>query len=120
MTRAQARAETVSRVMAAASTVFGEQGYRSSTIRLIAHAAGVSVGDGVQRRVEGRPVPAQRGGTLDGQLAGDDPGGLRRSDGDRAGLVYVGRMVEASIAMPEAIQDYFKSCPRYEWEPASD
>ena len=33
---------------------------------------------------------------------------------------YVGRMVEASIAMPEAIQDYFKSCPRYEWEPASD
>ena len=43
-TRAQARVATVAKVMAAASRVFGERGYRATTIPLIAEAAGVSVG----------------------------------------------------------------------------
>ena len=52
-TRAQARVATVAKVMAAASRVFGEYGYRKATIPLIADAAGVSVGSFLARRLVG-------------------------------------------------------------------
>lgn len=107
MTRAQARAATVAKVMGAASKVFGEQGYRATTIPLIASAAGVSVGtvasvgskdDLFLRSVE--------------ELSTANSLAMIREASAAATVTervwgYVGRMVEASISMPDQIQDYF-------------
>jgi AcrR family transcriptional regulator len=107
VTRAEAREATVGRVMMAAAKVFGEQGYRGATIPLIARVAGVSVGtvasvgskdDLFLRSVEELSTAnslamireASSAETVTEQVWG-----------------YVGRMVEASIAMPDQIQDYF-------------
>nr|WP_300151038.1 TetR/AcrR family transcriptional regulator [Propionicimonas sp.] len=106
-TRAQARAATVARVMAAASTVFGEQGYRTATIPLIARVAGVSVGtvasvgskdDLFLRSVE--------------ELSTASSLAMIREASSAATVTervwgYVGKMVEASVAMPDQLQDYF-------------
>lgn len=106
-TRAQARAATVARVMAAASTVFGEQGYRAATIPLIARVAGVSVGtvasvgskdDLFLRSVE--------------ELSTANSLAMIREASSAATVTervwgYVGTMVEVSIAMPDQLQDYF-------------
>ena len=107
MTRAQAREATVARVLAAASRVFGEQGYRATTIPLIAGAAGVSVGtvasvgskdDLFLRSVE--------------ELSTANSLAMIREAASAATVTeriwgYAGRMVEVSIAMPQMIQDYF-------------
>lgn len=106
-TRVQARAATVARVMAAASTVFGEQGYRAATIPLIARVAGVSVGtvasvgskdDLFLRSVE--------------ELSTANSLAMIREASSAATVTervwgYVGTMVEVSIAMPDQLQDYF-------------
>lgn len=107
MTRAQAREATVVKVMAAASKVFGEQGYRGATIPMIASAAGVSVG-----------TVASVGSKDDLFLHSFEELSTANSlemirEAASASTVtervwgYVGRMVEASIAMPDQIQDYF-------------
>jgi AcrR family transcriptional regulator len=107
VTRAQARAATVAKVMAAASRVFNEQGYRGATVPLIASAAGVSVGtvasvgskdDLFLRSVE--------------ELSTANSLAMIREASSASTITervwgYVGRMVEASIAMPDQIQDYF-------------
>lgn len=105
--RAQARAATIAKVIAAASQVFNEQGYRGTTIPLIAAAAGVSVGtvasvgskdDLFLRSVE--------------ELSTANSLAMIRQAESAATVTervwsYVGPMVEASIAMPDQIQDYF-------------
>lgn len=107
VTRAQARTATVAKVMVAASRVFGEQGYRGTTIPLIADAAGVSVG-----------TVASVGSKDDLFLRSVEELSTANSlemirEASSASTVtervwgYVGRMVEASIAMPDQIQDYF-------------
>lgn len=106
-TRTQAREATVAKVMAAASRVFGERGYRATTIPLIAEAAGVSVGtvasvgskdDLFLRSVE--------------ELSTANSLAMIREAASAVTVTervwaYVGQMVEASIAMPEQTQDYF-------------
>ena len=105
--RSQARAATVAKVMAAASRVFGEQGYRGATIPLIARAAGVSVGTvasvGTKDDLFLRSVE---------ELSTANSLAMIREASSAATVTekvwgYVGRMVEVSIAMPETIQDYF-------------
>jgi AcrR family transcriptional regulator len=106
-TRSQARAETIAKVMAAASRVFGEHGYRGTTIPLIADAAGVSVG-----------TVASVGSKDDLFLRSVEESSTANSlemirEASAASTVtervwgYVGQMVEASIAMPDQTQDYF-------------
>lgn len=106
-TRAQARDATIAKVMAAASSVFGEQGYRRTTIPMIADAAGVSVGtvasvgskdDLFLRSVEEFSTANSLAMIAEAASA---PTVTERAWG------YVGPMVEASIAMPGQIQDYF-------------
>ena len=106
-TRTQAREATVAKVMAAASRVFGERGYRATTIPLIAEAAGVSVGtvasvgskdDLFLRSVE--------------ELSTANSLAMIREAASAVTVTervwaYVGQMVEASIATPEQTQDYF-------------
>lgn len=106
-TRTEARAATVAKVMAAASRVFSEQGYRATTIPLIASAAGVSVGtvasvgskdDLFLRSVE--------------ELSTANSLAMIQEASSAATVTervwgYVGRMVEVSITMPDQIQDYF-------------
>lgn len=106
-TRTQAREATVAKVMAAASRVFGERGYRSTTIPLVAEAAGVSVGtvasvgskdDLFLRSVE--------------ELSTANSLAMIREAASAVTVTervwaYVGQMVEASIAMPQQTQDYF-------------
>ena len=106
-TRTQAREATVAKVMAAASRVFGERGYRATTIPLIAEVAGVSVGtvasvgskdDLFLRSVE--------------ELSTANSLAMIREAASAVTVTervwaYVGQMVEASIAMPEQTQDYF-------------
>ena len=107
MTRVQAREATVAKVVAAASKVFGEHGYRGATIPLIASAAGVSVGtvasvgskdDLFLRSVE--------------ELSTANSLAMIREASSAATVTervwgYAGPMVEASIAAPKKIQDYF-------------
>ena len=106
-TRTQAREATVAKVMAAASRVFGERGYRATTIPLIAEVAGVSVGtvasvgskdDLFLRSVE--------------ELSTANSLAMIREAASAVTVTervwaYVGQMVEASIAMPQQTQDYF-------------
>ena len=106
-TRTQAREATVAKVMTAASRVFGERGYRSTTIPLVAEAAGVSVGtvasvgskdDLFLRSVE--------------ELSTANSLAMIREAASAVTVTervwaYVGQMVEASIAMPQQTQDYF-------------
>lgn len=105
--RAQARTATIAKVMEAASQVFSEQGYRGATIPLIAAAAGVSVGtvasvgskdDLFLRSVE--------------ELSTANSLAMIRRAASASTVTervwsYVDPMVEASIAMPDQIQDYF-------------
>lgn len=107
MTRAQAREATVGRVMTAASKVFREHGYHGATIPLIASAAGVSVGtvasvgskdDLFLRSVEELSTASSLAMIREASSA---PTVTERLWG------YVGPMVEASVAMPDQIQDYF-------------
>ncbi len=106
-TRAQARVATVAKVMAAATEVFGERGYRGTTIPLIAEKAGVSVG-----------TVASVGSKDDLFLRSFE----ERSTANSLAMIrqassattvtervwgYVGQMMEASIAMPDQTQDYF-------------
>lgn len=106
-TRAQARTATIAKVMAAASRVFGEQGYRAATIPLIASAAGVSVGTvasvGSKDDLYLRSVE---------ELSTANSLAMIRKAASASTVTervwsYVGTMVEASIAMPDQIQDYF-------------
>lgn len=106
-TRAQARATTVAKVIAAASRVFGEHGYRETTIPLIADAAGVSVGtvasvgskdDLFLRSVEELSTANSLAMIAEASSA---PTVTERV------WAYVGQMVESSIAMPQQTQDYF-------------
>lgn len=106
-TRTQARVATVAKVMDAATEVFGEWGYRGTTIPLIAKAAGVSVGtvasvgskdDLFLRSVE--------------ELSTANSLAMIREAASAVTVAqrvwgYVGQMVEASIAMPDQTQDYF-------------
>lgn len=106
-TRAQARAATVAKVMVAASRVFGEHGYRETTIPLIADAAGVSVG-----------TVASVGSKDDlflrsfEELSTANSLAMIRKASASATVTervwgYVGQMMGASIAMPNQTQDYF-------------
>ncbi|HMQ64654.1 MAG TPA: TetR/AcrR family transcriptional regulator [Arachnia sp.] len=106
-TRAQARATTIAKVIAAASRVFGEHGYRETTIPLIADAAGVSVGtvasvgskdDLFLRSVEELSTANSLAMIAEASSA---PTVTERV------WAYVGQMVESSIAMPQQTQDYF-------------
>lgn len=107
MVRAEARAATVAKVMAAAQRVFGERGYRGATIPLIAKVAGVSVGtvasvgskdDLYLRSVEELSTASSLAMIREASSA---------STVTERVWGYVGPMVEASIAMPDQIQDYF-------------
>lgn len=106
-TRTQARVATVAKVMAAASRVFGEHGYRRTTIPLIADEAGVSVGtvasvgskdDLFLRSVEERSTANSLATIAEASAAPTVTGRVWR---------YIGQMVEASIEMPQQTQDYF-------------
>lgn len=105
-TRTQARITTVAKVTAAASRVFGEQGYRATTIPLIARAAGVSVGTvasvGSKDELFLRSVEELSTANSLAMIreASSAPTVNERVWG------YVGKMVEASIAMPNQVQDY--------------
>ena len=106
-TRAQARVATVAKVMAAASRVFGEHGYRKATIPMIADAASVSVGTvasvGSKDDLFLRSVEEQ---STANSLAMISQAALAATVTER-GWAYVGPMVEASIAMPQQTQYYF-------------
>lgn len=106
-TRAQARVATVAKVMAAAAEVFGERGYRGTTIPLIAEAAEVSVG-----------TVASVGSKDDlflrsfEELSTANSLAMIRQASSAATVTervwgYVGQMMEASITLPDHTQDYF-------------
>lgn len=105
-TRAQARVATVAKVMTAATEVFGERGYRATTIPLIAEAAGVSVG-----------TVASVGSKDDlflrsfEELSTANSLAMIRRAASAATVAervwgYVGQMMESSITMPDQTQDY--------------
>ncbi|HMR49748.1 MAG TPA: TetR/AcrR family transcriptional regulator [Arachnia sp.] len=106
-TRAHTRVATVAKVMAAATVVFGERGYRGTTIPLIAEAAGVSVGtvasvgskDDLFLRCFEELSTAN-------SLAMIHQAATAETVTERI-WGYIGQMVEASIAMPDQTQDYF-------------
>ncbi len=106
-TRAQARVATVAKVMAAASRVFGEHGYRKATIPMIADAASVSVGTvasvGSKDDLFLRSVEVQ---STANSLAMIAEASSAATVTERV-WAYVGPMVEASIAMLQQTQDYF-------------
>jgi AcrR family transcriptional regulator len=98
---------TVAKVMTAATEVFGERGYRATTIPLIAEAAGVSVG-----------TVASVGSKDDlflrsfEELSTANSLAMIRQASSAATVAervwgYVGQMMEASIALPDQTQDYF-------------
>lgn len=106
-TRTQARAATVAKVTAAASRVFGELGYRATTISLIAEAAGVSVG--TVASVGSKDDLFLRGVE---ELSTANSLAMIREAASAATVTervwtYVRQMVEASIATPARTQDYF-------------
>lgn len=105
--RTQARVATVAKVMAAATRVFGERGYRGTTIPLIAEASGVSVG-----------TVASVGSKDDlflrsfEELSTANSLAMIRHAASAATVTervwaYVGQMMEAAITRPDQTQDYF-------------
>ncbi len=106
--RAESRAESLRRVVAAAAELFTRQGYAATTVPQIAALAGVSVGtvasvgskDALFLRVW---EEASTAASLD-MLAG-----ARQASGSVAERVwsYFGGLVESSIAMPDGLRDYF-------------
>ena len=105
-TRTQARITTVAKVTAAASRVFGEQGYRATTIPLIARAAGVSVGTvasvGSKDELFLRSVEELSTANSLAMIREASPPPPVNERVWRYGR----KMVEASIAMPNQVQDY--------------
>lgn len=108
MGRAEAKAESERRVVAAAADLFTRQGYATTTIPQIAAAAGVSVGtvagvgskDALFLRVwEEASTAASLGMLAD----------ARQASGSLTDRVwsYVGSLVESSIALPDGLRDYF-------------
>ena len=108
MRRAEAKAESAQRVVAAAADLFTRQGYSATTVPQIAAAAGVSVGtvasvgskDALFLRVwEEASTTASLG-----MLAG-----ARQAPGTVTDRVwsYFGGLVDSSIAMPDGLRDYF-------------
>lgn len=104
--RAQARAVTVAKVMAAASEVFGGHGYRATTIPMIASAAGVAVGTvasvGSKDALFLRSVE---------EFSTAHSLALIREASSAANATervwgYIGQLVEAAIAAPGQVQDY--------------
>lgn len=106
--RAESKAESSRRVVAAAAELFTRQGYAATTVPQIAAVAGVSVGtvasvgskDALFLRVW---EEASTSASLD-MLAG-----ARRASGSVTERVwsYFGGLVESSIAMPDGLRDYF-------------
>lgn len=108
MRRAEAKAESAHRVVAAAADLFSRQGYSATTVPQIAAMAGVSVGtvasvgskDALFLRVwEEASTTASLG-----MLAG-----ARQVPGSATERVwsYFGGLVDSSIAMPDGLRDYF-------------
>ncbi|MFT4297284.1 MAG: TetR/AcrR family transcriptional regulator [Micropruina sp.] len=108
MGRAEARIESARKVVAAAADLFTRQGYAATTVPQIAAAAGVSVGtvasvgskDALFLRVWEEASTAASLGML---------AQARQASGSVTDRVwsYVGALVESSIAMPDALRDYF-------------
>lgn len=108
VTRAESKAESSRRVVAAAGELFTRQGYAATTVPQIAAVAGVSVGtvasvgskDALFLRVW---EEASTAASLD-LLAG-----TRRASGSVTERVwsYFDILVESSIAMPDGLRDYF-------------
>lgn len=106
--RAESKAESSRRVVAAAAELFTRQGYGATTVPLIAAAAGVSVGtvasvgskDALFLRVW---EEASTAASLD-MLAGARH--ASESVTERVWSYFDG-LVESSIAMPDGLRDYF-------------
>lgn len=108
MGRAEAKAESARRVVAAAADLFTRQGYSATTVPQIAAAAGVSVGtvasvgskDALFLRVWEEASTAASLGML---------AEATEASGTVTELVwsYIGALVDSSIAMPDGLRDYF-------------
>lgn len=106
--RAESKAGSQRRVVAAAADLFARQGYEATTVPQIAAAAGVSVGtvagvgskDALFLRVWEETSTAASLGVLAGARAATG------SVTERVWTYFEG-LVEASIAMPDGLRDYF-------------
>ena len=107
-TRAESRQQTAARVVAAASGLFSQQGYGPTTVPQIAAEAGVSVGTVASvgskdalflRSWEESSTAASLALIAEAATASD-------SVTERV-WTYIGHMVEATIAAPDAVRDYF-------------
>lgn len=108
-TRANARNATVAKVIAAAAQVFGEHGYRATTVPMIASAAGVSVG--TVASVGSKDALFLR--SVEEFSTAHSLTLIREASAAATATErvwsYIGQLVEAAIAAPAQVQDYLVS-----------